>query len=251
MIPLKDQEMIRQKLAEEMVFQVKIDYFSERELGLTVPGKQPCVYCKPTGEMLTEIAGLSDLISLRVHYLEDHPPEQTQFGVTEVPGIVLRRGETVVKYYGIPAGTEFPGFIECIIDLSRGETLLSEASLASLASLESDVGIKVFVTPTCPYCPGMMRLAYQLAMASPKVHAETIEINEFPELAQRYGVQVVPLTVINDAAAIPGMVPEEQLVEQVTRAALESPAGQLGTATETPAEPIQRGKERSSGLFIP
>ena len=129
MIPLKDQNYIRAKFASELVYQVKIDYFSQRDVALDVPGMAPCQFCKPVGELLQELAGLSDLVSLRVHYAEDNPPEKSKFGVERVPGIVLRRGETFVKYYGMPGGTEFPAFIESIVDFSRNETLLSEESV--------------------------------------------------------------------------------------------------------------------------
>jgi hypothetical protein len=103
----------------------------------------------------------------------------------------------------------------------------------------------------------MMRIAYQMAMASPRVNAETIEINEFPALAERYGLQVVPLTIIDSKIAIPGMLDETQLVEQVMKTAqgsAGSPPDKGGPATpaETkPPERVERGKERASGLFIP
>lgn len=245
MIPLRDQEAIRAKLAAEMLGPVKVDFFTERNLGITVPGKTPCAFCKPAREMLQELAGLSELISLRIHYFEDNPPEKAQFGVERIPGIVLRNQPgAMVKFYGIPGGTEFPMFIECLIDLSRGEVLLSEESATSLAGLEHDISLKVFVTPTCPYCPAMMRAAYQMAMVTPKVHAETIEVNEFPELADAYKVQAVPLTVINDEVMIPGMVHEKQLTEQVMQVAAKA-------AKAGPPPPIERGKERASGLYIP
>jgi len=249
MIPLKDQEMIQQKFAGELINQVKIDHFTERNLGLTVPGKAPCQYCKPTREMLQELAGLSDDISIRVHYFEDNPEEKAKYGVERVPGTVLRgAGGRFVKFYGLPGGTEFAAFLESIIDLSRSEILLSEESVASLQALTADVSVRVFVTPTCPYCPNMMRLAYQMAMVTPHIKAETIEINEFPDLADRYKVQAVPLTVINDQVAIPGMVQEADLVKELMKAV--GPAG-TAPAEGKPPEKIERGKERSSGLFIP
>jgi glutaredoxin-like protein len=258
MISLRDQEAIGQKFAAEMVGPVKIDYFTERELGITVPGKTPCQYCKPAREMLQELAGLSDLISLRVHYIEDNPPEKAQFGVERVPGIVMRgMGGSFVKFYGIPGGTEFPMFIESIVDLSRGEVLLSEESVKALAELTQDVSVRVFVTPTCPYCPAMMRAAYQMAMISPHIRSETIEVNEFPELADAYKVHAVPLTVIDDKVAIPGMVHERDLVEQVMKVAgAAKPSGEApegpSTQPEPPApKPIERGKQRPSGLYIP
>jgi glutaredoxin-like protein len=268
MIPLKDQEYIRQKFAQELFGPVKVDFFTERELGLAVPGKAPCELCKPTREMLQELSALNELLSLRIHHLEDQPEEARKFGVERVPAIVLRGGsrsdgETpFYKFYGMPGGTEFPGFIETISDVSRSEVLLAEESVRSLVKLKDEVSVRVFVTPTCPYCPGMARLAYQMTMVNPKVRSEVIEVQEFPDLGERYQVRAVPLTVINDSVAIPGMVPEEQLIEQVVKAA---EAGTKGTVAvveggevdttspvEAAAKPrIERGKERPSGLFIP
>ncbi len=264
MIPLKDQEAIRQKFAQELLGPVKIDFFTERETGLTVPGKQPCTFCKPAREMLQELAGLSDSLSLRVHYLEDGPEEARTFGIERIPAIVLRgpsRGEgdgRAYVFYGMPGGTEFPAFLESIVDASRNEVLLSEESVKVLAQLEAAT-IRVFVTPTCPYCPAMVRMAYQMTMVNPKIRSEGIEINEFPELAERYGVQAVPLTVINDRVAIPGMIPEETLVEQVVKAAespLVTPERVEGPTNAVEAQPpaatrVERGKERPSGLYIP
>jgi hypothetical protein len=37
-----------------------------------------------------------------------------------------------------------------------------------------------------------VRLAQHMAIASPRVRAECIEANEFPELSQRYQVMAVP-----------------------------------------------------------
>jgi glutaredoxin-like protein len=263
MIPLRDQEYLREKFAQELFGQVKIDFFTERELGLSVPGKQPCVTCKPARAMLQELSGLSDWISLRVHYMEDPPEEAQTFGVGRVPAIVLRgpkRGDDDARFYtfyGMPGGTEFPSFIETISDVSRGEVLLTEASVQELAKVATETSVRVFFTPTCPYCPAMVRLAHQMTMANPLIRSEGIEVSEFPDLGERYGVQAVPLTVINDKVAVPGMIPEEQFVEIVVKTA----EGAVGAApevtgptnaVEAPAAPrVERGKERPSGLYIP
>jgi hypothetical protein len=49
----------------------------------------------------------------------------------------------------------------------------------------------------------MMRAAYQLALASPKVRSEVIEVNEFPSWGP-LPRSAVPLTVIAEKVAIPG-----------------------------------------------
>lgn len=261
MIPLKDQDLIRQKFGAELLGPVKIDYFTERDSTLTVPGRVPCAYCKPTREMLQELAALSDLISLRVHILEEAPADRAKFGIDRIPGIVLRgpvSSGPIFKFYGMPGGTEFPAFLEAIVDTSRGEVLLSEQSVRELKKLQEEISVRVFVTPTCGYCPQMMRVAYQLSLANPKVRAEVVEVNEFPELADRYQVRAVPLTVIADKVAIPGAVHPDALVEAVVKAsgAAVSEQQQAGgpTSAVTAQEgqpPVQRGQERPSGLIVP
>jgi glutaredoxin-like protein len=262
MIPLKDQELIGQKFAAELIGPVKIDYFTERESALTVPGRRPCAYCKPTREMLQELSGLSDRISLRVHIFEEAAEERVKFAIERIPGTVLRgtatrpAGPPSFKFYGMPGGTEFPAFLESIVDISRGEVLLAKDSVKELKKLRDEVFVRVFVTPTCGYCPQMMRLAYQLSLANPKVRAEVIEVNEFPDLGERYGVKAVPLTVIADKIAIPGAVQESLLVEQVLKSSdaetiAQAEGGPTSVVATEESPPAQRGEQRPSGLIIP
>ena len=105
----------------------------------------------------------------------------------------------------------------------------------------------------------MMRAAYQLALANPQVRAEVIEVNEFPELGERYQVRAVPLTVIADKVAIPGAMHPDALVEQVLKAAgargsartPEAGRADLGGYAGEAPPPVQRGEQRPSGLIIP
>jgi alkyl hydroperoxide reductase subunit AhpF len=148
-IPLRDQEILKQKFGQELAGPVKIDFFTVRETGLEVPGQRPCATCKPTGEMLRELAGLSDLISLEVHILDEAPEERQRFGIQWAPAAVLRgAGGAFAVFYGLPSGTEFPAFIESIVDFSRQEVTLSQESVDALRRLASNVTLRVFVTPT-------------------------------------------------------------------------------------------------------
>ena len=52
------------------------------------------------------------------------------------------------------------------------------------------------------------------------VEAECVEATEFPELANRFRVSGVPQTTINaGAGTVVGAVPEDQLMQEIQRAA--------------------------------
>jgi len=53
-----------------------------------------------------------------------------------------------------------------------------------------------------------VRLAHRFAMENDLIRADCIESTEFPELAGKYRVYAVPKTVINEAAAFEGALPE-------------------------------------------
>ena len=64
-----------------------------------------------------------------------------------------------------------------------------------------------------------MRLASQMAIASPRVRADCVQAQEFPDLSERYQVMGVPRTVGNETHAIEGAVPEAEFLEFVQQAA--------------------------------
>jgi glutaredoxin-like protein len=245
LIPLKEQGFLREKFSRELASPVRIDFFTQKETSLLVPGRQPCQYCKPAREMLQELAALTDLISLRQHFFEEDKQAVAQYQVERIPAIVLHGGDgRWLKYYGLPGGHEFITLIETIVDISRGTSHLSDKIRKRLRKLKHDVRIQVFVTPACPHCPQMARLAYHLALESPRIRAEVIEASEFPELSQRYQVRAVPVTVIDDKMSFAGAVPADALMDIIERVIQPT---LLAQATATPeAGPVTLTSQPSS-----
>ena len=99
------------------------------------------------------------------------------------------------------------------------EVNLQPATLEFLKTLDRDLHIQVFVTPTCPYCPRAVMLAHHLAYASPRVKADMVEAMEFPELSSRYNVFGVPRTVINEVVHQEGAAPEPLMLQKLREAA--------------------------------
>jgi len=178
-----------------------------------------CDYCKEARELAQEVASLTDKIKVQVFDLVKDKEKAEEFDVDKVPAIVIvGPKKSHIKFYGIPAGYEFSTFMKDIVQLSRGVTELSNETRQALTGIKAPVHIKVFVTPTCPYCPGAVSLAHQFAMENPNIKADMIEINEFPQLAVKYNVMGVPKTVINETRELLGMQPEDEFLRQVTAA---------------------------------
>ncbi|TET23106.1 MAG: glutaredoxin [Candidatus Stahlbacteria bacterium] len=217
MLKDEDKKYIREQFDEKLKGPVKILLFSQ---------KLECEYCQPTEEILTELSELSDKITLDVRNLQIDSDDAKQFGVDKVPAIILlgeQDKDYGIRFFGIPSGYEFSTLLADIIDVSNGKSDLPEKMVDKIAAIKTPVHIKVFVTPTCPYCPNAVRAAHKIAMANPRyIKAQMIESTEFPHLANKYAVYGVPKTIINERVQFEGAMPEAAVVEQVL-SALEEP----------------------------
>ena len=254
MIPLRDQEYIRQRFAQELDGRVRIDYFTQKPSPLYLPGREECATCEDTRQLLEEIASLSDKITLTTHEFAQAPEEAKKLAVDKVPGIVLRGPmNRPLRFFGMPGGNEFPNFIEAITSASKAKLEVGEETAKQLKKLRDKISITVYVTPTCPYCPGVVRAAYRLALASAHVEAAAVEISEFPRLAQQLAIRAVPVTIINDRAMLAGAIDEAGLL-QAARKVVEgeiSPAMAHAGATTDTAPPARVTPSPTSGLILP
>ena len=65
-----------------------------------------------------------------------------------------------------------------------------------------------------------------MALENTHITADVIEVQEFPDLGNRYAVRSVPLTVINETLRFAGAVPENEFVDKVLQAGVASPSGE-------------------------
>jgi len=179
-----------------------------------------CPLCRETKQLLDDLVGLSGKLSLETYNLQLDSDKASTYRVDKAPAtLVIGAKDYGVRLYGIPAGYEIVVLLESILRVSQGKSGLEQDSIEKLKNLKSPLHIEVFVTPTCPYCPGAARVAHQMAIESNLISADTIEATEFPELAGQYRVRGVPKTVVNGAFGIEGSLPEAEFVEEILRAA--------------------------------
>jgi glutaredoxin-like protein len=185
--------------------------------------KLECQYCAETRSIAEEVAELSDKITVEVYDFEDDAEVAAEYNIDKIPATVVMKGGDAAKdygirYFGIPSGYEFSSLIENIIMVSEGDSGLSAETKEWVAALEQPLHLQVFVTPTCPYCPRAVLLAHQLAMESDMIRGDMVEAIEFPHLSNKYQVQGVPRTVINETVHMEGAAPEQMLLGKLEEA---------------------------------
>ena len=135
----EDAAEIRQRL-QGMVSPVKLLHFTQ-ELNLELGAE--------TLQLVKELATLSDKLSLQVlNFLLDKE-EVTEYRVDKVPATIIRNGKDYgLRFYGLPAGYEFPPLLDAILAISKGDSGLLGTSRSKLAQLTQPLHLEVFVTPT-------------------------------------------------------------------------------------------------------
>jgi glutaredoxin-like protein len=215
-------EATRKKFDEELKEKITIILFTQEPSRLVVPDHlkgQECVFCKETRELLKEVSSLSDKIEFVVYDFSGDKDKAAEYGIDKIPAtIVMGQKDYGIRYFGIPSGYEYASLIEAILAVSKGKTGLSQKTIEALRTIDKDIHIQVFVTPTCPYCPLVVHLSHQFALESPRIKADMVESTEFPHVAHKYNVFGVPKTVINENIFIDGNIPEETLLEHVLKA---------------------------------
>ncbi|HSR24798.1 MAG TPA: thioredoxin family protein [Candidatus Eisenbacteria bacterium] len=206
---------LEERLARSLTNTVELRLHRRPDTGrLILPGGMGCATCDTAEELARALRDVAPgLIELTVVDTAERPED----GVEAVPTLTVGRASEPARivFQGLPSGYEFATLVDAVERVSGAGGELSPESLELLAGLERDVEVMVFVTPTCPYCPGAASLANRMALASPRVRAVVVEANEFPDLSDRFDVQGVPRTVVNRAGAFVGALPEAAFVQSV------------------------------------
>ena len=162
----------------------------------------------------TDLGKLSNKIDVKFNSIGDE--KSKKYNVTRSPTILINPEEYSIRYTGAPAGEEGKSFIEAIMIVSLRESGLSKSSKKILSKLKEKKHIQVYVTPTCPYCPGQVINAFRAAVERPElVSSECVEATENVDLSKKYNVRSVPQTVINEKVTSTGLEQEDKFISEL------------------------------------
>ncbi len=177
-----------------------------------------CYTCPETTDFMDEIATLNPKIHLEKYDLHTNSELAEKYNVKLAPSIVLLDSNNSylgIKFNGIPAGHEINSFIRALLDVSGIEGNLPSSIISRIKAISKPINIKVFVTLTCPHCPGAVQTAHKIALMNDNVESEMIEAQTFNELSARYNVSGVPKIVINDKYELLGNQPIQEFLNTI------------------------------------
>jgi len=203
-------EEVRSALAN-MYSPVKLIYFTQDPV---------FGYCREQEELLRDVVVLADNLSLEVVDWQNNPERASAFGVDKVPAtVVMGPKDHGIRFFGLTAGYEFGSLIQAILMVAGGNSGLTPELEQLVQVIDVPVRIEVMVTLNCPYCPGMVHVAQQMAMANDNIRADMVEAGEFQIIGRSYDVKGVPKTVLNGdpRKSFSGALPVREAVVEVLK----------------------------------
>ena len=174
------------------------------------------VFTHANREVIRAFRQLTDKIILREHDIEHELAKK--WNVTHSPTLVIAPEKYQIHWLGAPMGEEARTFLEVMILIGLGKSQLSDQALKVIQKIDSDRHIKIFVSPTCPYCPQQAINAVKAAVEMPdKISLQIIDIQSEPELADQYSAQSVPQAYANDVLIGQGAQPEEVFISSLEK----------------------------------
>jgi thioredoxin reductase (NADPH) len=115
-----------------------------------------------------------------------------------------------IRWLGAPVGEEIKTLLVATQMMGYSDTNLSQDSRKILERVKEARQVKLFVSPTCPYCPQQAINALKAALERPDVVSlEIIDIQANPDLARKYSAESVPQTFADGKLIALGAQPEE------------------------------------------
>ena len=119
-----------------------------------------------------------------------------------------------VCFHGTPGGKEINSFLAAVCNLGGVSNPLDKRLLKNIGYIKNDLNVKIFVSLACHHCPHVVAACQKIAFANPHVQVEMYDANLYPELVEKYKIQRVPMTVVNDSTVIMGEKTIEEFVNR-------------------------------------
>ena len=188
----------------------------EIPLYLFVTPGQDDVFVQASRQIIRAFRELTPKISVKEYSLGHELA--TQWGVDSSPTLLIDPDHYNIRWLGAPMGEEGRSFLEAMILIGMGKSGMSDQSLGVVKQIDTPRHLKVFVSPTCPYCPQQVVNGLRAAIEQPDhISLEVIDIQSRPDLAEKYEAHSVPQAYANDVLIGQGAQQEEVFMSSLLK----------------------------------
>ncbi|MDR2118250.1 MAG: alkyl hydroperoxide reductase subunit F [Tannerellaceae bacterium] len=171
-------------------------------------------------ELLGDVAGASDKISVRVH-------EGTFLGFS-----LLKQGEaTGISFRGVPTGHEFSSLLLAVLNADgKGKNLPDVHTANRVKALKGNIRLTTYVSLTCTNCPDVVQSLNLMALINPRITHEMVDGAIYQDEAEALKVQAVPSVFAGGKLLHVGKAGFGELLEKLE--------GYCGTDAEAMEHPV-------------
>ena len=185
---------------KQMHYDIDVILFAEKD--------KAEIFAEGSRQLIQSFQGLTPRIHLREYPLDHEMAVKWQ--IEHSPTLLIAPDKYTIRWMGAPVGEEAKTFLEFMLLVGAGASNLSSQSKKVIDQITSERQIKVFVSPTCPYCPQQAVNAVKAVIEKPDlISLELIDIQCNPEIAHQYSAYSVPQTFANDILIGQGAQSEE------------------------------------------
>lgn len=128
-----------------------------------------------------------------------------------MPAIIIGRHANIA-YQAVPSGKELSPFLEALAPVQDRTSALSPQIIDMLGKLDLPLWLTVYVAPTCPHCPHVVRKLLLLADANRHVRLTIVDAGLLPQQAADDRIRSVPTTLMEDQWRWTGQIDLAEIV---------------------------------------
>jgi alkyl hydroperoxide reductase subunit F len=158
------------------------------------------------GELINDIAALSDMVSVR-----------TDGNARLVPSFAIgRSGETArIEFAGIPMGHEFTSLVLALLQTGGHPPKVEPDVIEQIKALEGEFKFETFISLSCHNCPDVVQALNLIAVLNPGASSVMIDGAMFQDEVNARKIMAVPTVFLNGEPFGQGRMTIEEIVARL------------------------------------
>ncbi|MDX1667838.1 MAG: alkyl hydroperoxide reductase subunit F [Limnobacter sp.] len=169
-------------------------------------------------EMLQEIEGLSDMVTLNTN---GHAPNKPSFAIAQAG----EHGR--VSFAGIPTGHEFTSLVLGLLHVGGHAPKVEADTIEQIKGLEGPLKFETFVSLSCHNCPDVVQALNTMAALNPHIEHQMIDGAIFQDLVNERQIMAVPTVFLNGEPFGSGRMSLEEIVTKLDTGSAEKEAEKI------------------------